>query len=391
MSTATPARSRSRLRLLPSTKIAIGFVLLATGLYYGYQLYAGWAVDRLKFAPIKPGRITLLGIQTGAGYKIVVQNRLAVLQMTTEADQGFEAPRTDTNRDTADDDTKRRIPIRELVGALTGDEKQLSRFVTIINELRDQDMPNVRVEWTAADVRKALDGDAALKAMLEGDLGLDFDGNPLPKARMSALQNGIVILNPVKVRVSIEGKEQELTAMVDTPYRTAFSRAIDAELSEKKLLGSGDAYRGAVILKARELQEDPSKREKVGESLARAIEPRALARYATTAERVLKNAFVVLNDSFIEDASMTEGTDKEGKPMYVLHFDLNNEGRQRMWQFSRQHRGDQLLVIKDGIAIAAPVIQNEIPYRTIDVTQLQEEGLVADVVQLVKELRKESK
>src|SRR6185503_6852569 len=62
-----------------STKIALAFVAVAAVAYFGYGLVSGWMVNRKVFTPIKPGNVNIVGVDTGAGYYIVVANQIAQL------------------------------------------------------------------------------------------------------------------------------------------------------------------------------------------------------------------------------------------------------------------------------------------------------------------------
>jgi preprotein translocase subunit SecD len=129
----------------------------------------------------------------------------------------------------------------------------------------------------------------------------------------------------------------------------------------------------------------------VKKNLSLMIAQDRLQSYAGPAQRILASADIVVNDEQIEEASYSsyEGTD--GEKFFTLNFSLTDEGRKRLWKYSRGRIGNQLLVVKDGIAIAAPKIRHELSDSNVDVTQLQEETLVKETVDLVRQLREGSK
>jgi hypothetical protein len=377
--------------MLPSTKIAIGFIALAAGGYFGLRYWSSQMIDQYKPAPIKPGRLNVVGLNVGSGYRIVVQNRVAVLEIGEATD--FKRPDMDEKgEDAAEISGKRRVPIKELLGSLQGDTEALGKFVMIMNELKESEFPPVRVNWKAEDIQKALNGDSELLDKLQNDLGVDMEGRPLPKLRVNSLLNGIIIHSPVRVKVSIEGKEETLTATILQHYQSRLGGAVESELQTKKLRGNDRAALQAIVVQQAEAtMSDPKLREDVKKNLSLVIAQDRLQSYAGPAQRILASANIVVNDEQIEEASYSsyEGTD--GEKFFTLNFSLTDEGRKRLWKYSRGRIGNQLLVVKDGIAIAAPKIRHELSDSNVDVTQLQEETLVKETVDLVRQLREGSK
>lgn len=383
--------------MLPSTKIAIGFIVATAGLYAAWNWWASYKLGPAAFKPIQPGRITLLGMRAGGPYRIIVQNRIAILQIVDEAeDKGFERP--DDSASTAKEDSsedvsgKRRVPIKELLGTLQGDEAALSRFITIMNDVSEADRPAVAVSWEAADVEKALMGDKILRAKLTSDLGVDLSGSPMSRMKISSLLNGIIVKAPVAVEVPVAGIKRLMTGYYEQPYRTAFAREIEKYLQEKQMRGDDRAaLRAAIIEKAGALAGNPKARENVADSLGRVIDKRAAQTYAAPLRRVLGRAVIILNDQFLDAASISERVASDGKKYYTITLGLSEEGHKRLWQYSRANLGSQLLLVKDGVAIAAPVIRHELRDSSVDITQLQDPDLARETADLVNELKRERK
>jgi hypothetical protein len=64
-----------------------------------------------------------------------------------------------------------------------------------------------------------------------------------------------------------------------------------------------------------------------------------------------------------------------------MALNLTPEGKDRLWQFSRKGNiGAQLLVIHNGIAIAAPRIRHELAQSNVSITQLPERSLAQETV-----------
>lgn len=365
-------------------KIAIGFVTLFAGAYFGYQAYAAFVIDRVKFAPLKPSRVNIIGVNTTAGYRIIVANQVA--QLVQGGTDEFGAP--DPSEADSNSNQRRRVPLREMLRAMQGDEEALGKFVTgMSEELRKAEMPTAEIIWKAEDIAKALDGDATLTTKLEQDLNMRLDGSPLDQIRMRAVQNGIVIQNRVPITFAVEGQERTLYAEVKLPYRPRFIEDLEKRYQER-FQQTPEQVKGYYLELADEQLANPGMKEDIARSLRIRIDEKSLVdRFVPDALKVLKNATVLLNDTFMEKASFSEQPGPEGKPVYDLAIDVSEEGRQRLWQFSRKHRGVQLLLVVDGIAIAAPRVRGELTLPQVTIKQVPDRGLVEDAVELINSLR----
>lgn len=371
-------------------KIAIGFVVLAAAAFFGYQAFAAFQVDGIKFAKIPPGKISIVGVNAGVGYRIIVSNQVAQLIETSGEtfEEGYDY-------DSGENDTggpKKRVPLREMLQTLRGDETALGKFVTAMNDdLRKMEMPTAEVVWSAPHVKKALDGDPALKRKLEQDLNVTLDGQPLDRISRTAVDQGIVLQCKVPVKVAVAGEVRTMEGEIKIPYTPRFITDLRKRF-EKVFEVTPAILKGNYLEAARELEEQPRNREDVARVLRDIIDPVVLERrFADAPSRVLQNAFVVLNEEFIEGASFRERDGPEGKPIFDIDIALTDEGRRRLWQFSRRNPGTQLLFIVDGIAIAAPRIRHELTRSNIAITQVPDRGLVEDAVDQINSLRKPTK
>src|SRR3954452_13074297 len=151
-----------------SLKIAIGFVLIIVALYFSYTAFGRWQGGSKNFPEIEPGKFALLGVKTTAGYKIIIANDIAQL---VQGDSKFEGDMG--NEGVSSDSEKHHIPVKDMVLSLQGDTNALGNLVTAMNEdLRkvQPDIPAKPVIWEAADLQKAIGGDAKLRDKLEFDL-----------------------------------------------------------------------------------------------------------------------------------------------------------------------------------------------------------------------------
>lgn len=374
------------LRLHKEHKIAIGFVALVVGGYFGYQAFASYQVDRTNFTKIQPGRVSIVGINAGAGYRIIVSNQVA--QLIQSNSENFDAA-FDYNSESDDGGNKKRVPLRELLQTLQGSEEALGKFITAMNDdLKKVEMPTGEVLWPSEKIEKALAGDSVLSRQLVEDLNMRLDGTPLDQIRMKSLANGIVLECEVPVTVSVAGEPREMKGKVKIPFKPQFIVEVEKRY-EKEFKVTPELIKGNYIDLAKYYEEHPKSREDIARNLRDWIKPANLeSRFAADPGRILGNADIALNESFIEGATFIERSGSEGKKLYDIEIQLNDEGRRRLWKYSRQHQGAQLLFIVDGVAIAAPRIRHELAQSTIHITQIPDRSLVEDAVDLINSVRK---
>lgn len=363
-------------RLHAPTKFAILFALLASGGFFGWKALSSYLVDGIKFEPIKPSKVNIVGVNPGAGFRIIVSNQIAQL---TQGELGeFGVPDPDSFDSTGD---RKRIPLKEMLKALEGNKEALGEFIRVMNRINESDIPENRI-WDAADIRKALNGDKALVAKLQRDLSVDFDGNPMPSTSGPAIENGIGIRLSVPVQVAGPAGLRTLEGTVVFEYKPIFVSAVWERLRDKFDL-SNQIVAGYYAEEAQKLAAHPERKEDVRHSLEAQISTRRSEGLAAAPQQVLSNAFVVVTDQFMEKAEYRERAYENGKRLFSLIIDLNDEGRKRLWQFSKRRVGDQLLVVSDGVAIAAPHIEHELTQAEITINKLPDEELVQEVVNLI--------
>lgn len=377
------------MKIRSAYKLIIGSVLSASAVYGGYQLYAAWRVDGLKFDPIAPGRVNLVAVNPGVGYRIIVANQIA--QLAEVVGGAFDSPEVEVNsagEAQGETTNRKRIPIREMLQSLQGDEQALSYLVMRLNDKNEQDLPSgdFRVLWTADDIARALAGDEKLVKKLEYDLNIRLDGRPLDYFRLPALENGIVLKLPVTVNVNVAGERRDLTAYVLEQYRPRLMVDVEKRY-ENRVDVNNNMIRGYYAEEAAKLAE--SNRYEDIKGVLRDLTAKArLQEFAQKPERLLRNTTIVLNDQFVQQASYEVGSEAENKKMYKLSLDVSNEGRDRLWKYSRQRPGFQLLLIVDGVAIAAPRISTELAQHNVVINNLPDEVLVREAVRTITEAKK---
>lgn len=374
------------MKISGATRAALAFAAVCGGAYFGYNFITDQMVMNEKFTQISPGNVNIVGVDPGAGYRIIVANDIAQL---VQASGDFEGKETEGGGAT-EGAIKNRLPIREMLESLQGNERALSAFVTRLNDLQEnENWPSERVVWTEDELRKALGGDREAEKRLVSDLNVRLDGTPLPGLRFSALENGIIIETRVPIQVSVAGTLKTLYATVQEPYRPRFLRAVEDSYEGKNI--SREDQLGFYAQEAKVLLEDPKQRENVREVLLSKISPELAKERAVNPERVLKLAEVVVNESFVQGASYDRVDMMDGKPRFNLRLRLSDEGRKRLWQFSKRRMGSHILLTVDGIPITAARIQHQLSDSQVVLTQMPDEVLVREAVDAINESRGTSK
>ncbi|MDX2066107.1 MAG: hypothetical protein SFX74_10220 [Fimbriimonadaceae bacterium] len=364
------------MKLRTSTKMAIGFVVLVAGGTFLYNTVSDAMIMGEKFTPIKPGEVNIVGVDLGNSYRIITANYMAQL---VQASSDFEGKDSESGGVT-EGAIKKRIPVKELLQSLQGNQKALGAFVMSLNGMNEDDTwPTERVIWTAARLQKALDGDPKSVAELERDLNIRLDGTPLPRLNFDAMENGIIVESPVTVKVNIDGVETDVTGMVQEPYRPRIMKTVENRLKDKGNI-TREMQAGYYAEEAKRILDEPKGREIVRDALARLIDKKLAAERAVVPQRVLRSATVVVSDRFITGAKFREYPGPDGKPMYDMTITLTEEGRRRLWQFSKKRVGNQLLITAGGIPVAAPKIRHELAQSELTITQMLDQNLVQDAV-----------
>ncbi len=368
------------MRILKSTQIAIGAVVIGAAIFFGYPYVADRMLGNVNFPNLKPGTVNLIGIDLGKGYAIRVVNQMAQL-VEVSKESGFAPTESDSEGATEGSNAKR-IPIKDMLAALQGDETSLGRLIMIMNDRGENDSwPPERILWKADDIDKALKGDPALRKKLEFDLNISLDGTPVSKLRIKSYQDGIIVESGVPVTFMVGGERKTLLGRIQTPYRPELMSALDNRLKDKSEISQGMIV-GYYAEEAQKILSGRVGKENVRGNLKALIDPAELEPLAVRPTKILDSAKVVITDAFVTDAKYSEN--ENGKDSsYDVTLDLNDEGRRRLWSFSRGKVNAQLLLISNGIAIAAPRIRHELATTELTITQLHDKALLDDMMDLL--------
>jgi len=365
------------MKLNPSIAAALTGVVVIAACYGGWRAYNTLQLNGFNPTPVKPGKVTLVGIDTRAGYKIIVANEVAQL-----------AEVQDRQKSDREEDPKnlRRIPIREFMRSLQGDASSLGRLVMSLNKINEEELIGAQAVWRAEDIRKALDGDQELRKKLETDLHVSLKGVPPAEIRKRVLLGGIVIDSPVKVKVPIEGKVETLEARISEPYMSRFGHQMEKVIGERFNPTDQDI---AALYQAYAAQTTPGQpfAEDVEASLVNIIDSGRLQRFAEKPELLLKSATVLVNESHITDASYREWEGGDKKQYADITVKVTNEGKMRLWKYSDAKNDFQLMFIVDDVALAAPTITSVLNRDDVTIAQLPNRGLAKNAVEFMRKKR----
>ena len=214
-----------------------------------------------------------------------------------------------------------------------------------------------------------------------------MNGSPVDQLSTAALANGIIIETPAPVRVRVGGDMKTLHARIKRWYETKLVSTTAGKYKEIFDV-TKEAKLGYYMATAQD-EKASGKKEDVKGSLEAMLSPAGFQEAVDRAELILSSAEVVLTDVDIEKASVSPSSigDNEGKSKSSVMFDLdirvNDDGRLRLWKYSKMHPHDQLLLVSNGVAIAAPRIRQELMTHDLTIVQMPDEGLVRQAVDTI--------
>lgn len=353
--------------------IGLGFFGLA---WLGARLYSISQLKDFELKPITPGMISLVAVDPGKNYRILVANQVAQL---VEVTGSMEEMRADPDNKTA-----KRLPIRELMQSLQGDTVALGRLIMSLNDMREGELPVIQVVWTKEDLEKAFAGDRALRAKLESDLHISLDGTPPDSVRLRVLNNPIVLDYPVEVEVQVGDEIKKLVGRVREPFQSQMAQAVWGKIQER-FNPRAEEIAGIYEEVARPYVNGTTPKQDIEAAIKSRLHPNNAKYLAEKPQRILTSAFVLLNEEFITGASIRKEKRTNGEVVSDVTVRLTNEGRMRLWKYSFDNKGFQLLLIVDGVAVAAPRISTELAQNEVTITQVPNEDLAQDAVDLMNQ------
>jgi hypothetical protein len=374
------------MRLQGSHKFIISVLAVIALVWVGYNGYASLRLRGVKLDVVEPGRVNILAVRPAAGYRIIVANQVAYL---AEVEGDFAAG--DMDPDSEDVSTKSRLPLRELLETLQGDEKALGVLVMRLNDWNDVDFASGTNVWRAEDLQKALDGDKELVAKLEGDLNVDLNGVPLGTINTKSILEGIIVDVPVRLDVTVGGKTKTLVGRAQELYQPQFCLSLEARMRDLVPSADNTSFITGVYRELAEPIIAAGTGENVRVSLTNRISQTRLDELAWKPRQVLDNTVVLLNESHLTSASYDSYEVGQGREACDVSIGLTDPGRMRLWKYSHDNKGFQLMFIVDSVALAAPKITTDLAESTVKIRRVPSKDLTADAVALINEILSENK
>ena len=366
-------------RFRASYAIAGGFTLIALLAVYGPRVLNDMMLGG-HLPPLVPGNVDIVGVDTSKGYGVLVENRIAKIVFSDAG--SFSAGKMDESSLENSSGERKFVPIKEMLEGLQGNIADLSFFVERLNDIADAEQSPDAPVWRIEDIDKALDGDKALAQKLVNDINVNLDGTPIDRISMMAFQNGILVDVPVKLSIQFGSERKTVVARVKRGYRCQLLSTVETRLKNK--FYNAQSLKAEYEAAAREVLAGTLKREDVQSQLRGFSDTEE--QLAQTPQRILDSITTVINEDQITGARYTTQTTPKGTA-YTLVIDLNAEGRKRLWQFTRDRVGSQLLLTVNGIAIAAPFVEQGLASGEIEITRMEDERLVRDAVNTINQER----
>jgi len=369
----------------PKLRTGIWFVIaIAAGIglwFGGNELYTRLVILPRDYPRLEPGNVSLIGFNV-PGYHIVVSNGIARLQIGSAAKfQGSDLGGATGNS----------IPMHGLIGTLRLEQDAAGELVRALNDIKYEIEPLTDRTWTQERIDKALDGPGEEREKLEYDLATQLNGEGVERVSWDHLTTGIWLEVPIPLEVPSAKGTETVVAKVLLPYRTRLSTATENNL--RRLLTRGrlpenlrpdpqtiaGLYNEALDAAQKQGFED------VAASLRRFFSAEATARMAEPVLKVLREVEVLVTEETIVGAEMESVRREDGKgDLYTIVLDVAQESRDRLWQYTYKHPSSQLLLVSNGVAIAAPVVRHEIKYSTVEITGIAEQQLAEEALAFIE-------
>jgi preprotein translocase subunit SecD len=174
---------------------------------------------------------------------------------------------------------------------------------------------------------------------------------------------------------------------LELPYRPQLLKRVEGKLADKN--ADTTTIAGYYAESARPEIEDPTQREKVQKTLRAVYSKARVDELRVTPERVLRGAQVLINEQQITDAEIHE-VEAGDKKRYDIRMRLSDEGRRRLWKYSMDKVGTYVMLIVDGVAVAAPKIQHQLTQDELTISGSEDAVLAREAVDGMNKVVKKS-
>ncbi len=348
--------------------------MLAVLAIYGHKYVDDFRLGRDRFPPLSPGTVDIIGLDTRAGYGVIVENRVAKLVFAGQ--DAFGPGKMDESSLQNSGGDRKFVPIKDMLKGLRGDVAGLSYFVERLNDIKDEEgYPDAPV-WKIEDIERALSGDKALQDKLVHDINVNLDGSPVDYVTKGAVYGAILIDSPVPLEVTDGDRRVKVVARIKRSFKSKLMTTVEQSLGGKVDVSKNDITSHYTIA-AKAIMSGTAPKEAVASRLRGY--GKGLEALAAVPQKILDSITTVINEDQLTTAHYTTQKTNKGTS-YTLVIGLTNEGAKRLYQFSRDRIGDQLLVTVNGVAIAAPFVDYALSSGEVQVDRLEDQSLVEDAV-----------
>jgi hypothetical protein len=359
--------------------VAVAAVL---GLWFGgNELYTRLVILRRELPRLEPGEVSLIGLKV-PGYHIVVSNGIA--RLTVGEPSEFGRP------ESLDSGSGTTIPMKGLIGTLRFDPEAAEELVAAMNGIDYEILPLENRVWTTDRIEAALTSGKD-REKLEYDLATTLGGRGIERVNWDRLTTGIWIEVPVPLAVPAAGGTQEVVARVRIPFKTRIANSAYTYFRgvlERGGLGEDLTPTSATISGVYNQALDDAERlgaEDVGAALRRVYSEERLSALAEPVLKVLNEVEVLVTEATIADAELNATPREDSKgDTYSIRLETSGDSRDRLWQYTYRRPGSQLLLISNGVAIAAPVVRHQIKYSTVEITGIGDKKLAEEALRFIE-------
>jgi hypothetical protein len=282
------------------------------------------------------------------------------------------------------------IPMKALVGTLRFEPEAAEELVTAMNGITYDILPLEDRVWTPDEIEAAITT-GERREELEYDLATTLGGGAIERVNWDRLTTGIWIEVPVSLAVPAAGGTKEVVAKVRIPFKTRIANSAYTYfrgMLERGGLGEDLTPTAATISGVyNQALDDADQRgaEDVSAALRRVYSKENERRFAEPVLKVLNEVEVLVTEATIADAELKAVPREDGKgDMYSITLETTGDSRDRLWQYTYRRPGSQLLLVSNGVAIAAPVVRNQIKYSTVEITGIGEKKLAEEALRFIE-------
>jgi hypothetical protein len=177
------------------------------------------------------------------------------------------------------------------------------------------------------------------------------------------------------------------SAQLLLPFRSNAMRAVSDKIKGATANVTNDMIRGYYATVAQGIASGKEEPQNVKKAIQKSMDAQVLKSRAALSETILQACTVIVTDDHIAGATLSDRYGEGRNEFYDIHLNLNTTGRNRLWKFSHNNIGFQLLFIVNGVAIAGPKMSSEVISSDVKITQMTNRDLAQGAVDQINKLK----